>query len=68
MISSLKLNQLSPEKAFKILMKKNTVKKGVSVRLVVTRPLLTRPEVTCYLHIVPVTHCLGIRLEVDSLY
>lgn len=67
MISSLKLNQLSPEKAFKILMK-NTVNKGVSVRLVVTRPLLTRPEVTCYLHIVPVTHYLGIRLEVDSLY
>lgn len=67
MISSLKLNQLSPEKAFKILMKKHC-KKGVSVRLVVTRPLLTRPEVTCYLHIVPVTHYLGIRLEVDSLY
>lgn len=67
MISSLKLNQLSPEKAFKILMK-NTVNKGVSVRLVVTRPLLTRPEVTCYLHIVPVTHYLAIRLEVDSLY
>lgn len=37
MISSLKLNQLSPEKEFKILMK-NTVNKGVSVRLVVTRP------------------------------
>lgn len=35
--------------------------------MVVTRPLLTRPEVTCYLHIVPVTHYLGIRLEVESL-
>lgn len=67
MISSLKLNQLSPEKAFKILMKKHCKQRRIG-QAGSHPPLLTRPEVTCYLHIVPVTHYLGIRLEVDSLY